>query len=154
MQGDTVSVERVIPAPASAIFSLLADPGRHPDLDGSGTVVALRGGGPVTGVGDRFRMRMHMGLPYVMVSEVVEYERDRRIAWQPRLDLLGPLGRVVGGRIWRYELEPAEGGTLVRETWDVSRELLRPLVKLGGLPEATRRSMAATLERLEQLTAA
>ena len=35
---DTESVERVIPAPPEAIFALLADPSRHHDIDGSGSV--------------------------------------------------------------------------------------------------------------------
>jgi uncharacterized protein YndB with AHSA1/START domain len=35
---DTISVERFIPAPASAIFALLADPAQHRAIDGSGTV--------------------------------------------------------------------------------------------------------------------
>ena len=35
-----VTVQRLIPAPAAAIFDLLADPSRHPQIDGSGTVIA------------------------------------------------------------------------------------------------------------------
>src|SRR5215471_7457775 len=35
---DTESVERVIHAPADAIFALLADPSRHKEIDGSGSV--------------------------------------------------------------------------------------------------------------------
>ena len=35
---DIETFERVIPAPASAIFDLLADPHRHAKIDGSGTV--------------------------------------------------------------------------------------------------------------------
>ena len=35
---DVVTVERVIPAPPEAIFDLIADPARHHDIDGSGTV--------------------------------------------------------------------------------------------------------------------
>ena len=41
---DTVSVERVIPAPAEKIFDLLADPARHRDIDGSGTVRDAKSG--------------------------------------------------------------------------------------------------------------
>ena len=64
-------------------------------------------------------MSMKMGVPYSMVNTVVEFEENRRIAWQTRPDRFGQL---VGGRIWRYELEPVDGGTLVRETWDISQE--------------------------------
>jgi uncharacterized protein YndB with AHSA1/START domain len=150
MRGDTVSVERVIPAPASAIFELLADPARHQDIDGSGSVRAPRGKKPARlGLGSKFGMSMKIGVPYAMESTVVEFEEDRRIAWQTRGP--GPLGRLVAGRIWRYELEPVEGGTLVRETWDISQEspLTRPAVRRGA--KATAGNMAATLARIEQL---
>ena len=38
MQGNTISVERVINAPADQIFALIADAGKHSSFDGSGTV--------------------------------------------------------------------------------------------------------------------
>jgi uncharacterized protein YndB with AHSA1/START domain len=151
MSGDVVSVERVIPAPASAIFELLAHPDRHRDIDGSGTVRDPRGASERLQLGSRFGMSMVMGLPYAMESTVIEFEEDRRLAWQTR----GPtiIGRLVGGRIWRYELEPVDGGTLVRESWDISQEspLTKPMVKRGA--KATAKNMAATLERIEQLLA-
>jgi len=92
-------------------------------------------------------MSMQMGMPYSMVSTVVEYEQDRLLAWQTRGPT--PLGRFVAGRIWRYELEPTDGGTLVRESWDITHEsaLTKPLVKRDAAK--TRDNMAATLERIE-----
>ena len=95
---------------------------------------------------------MQAGLKYCMLSTVIEFEPDRRIAWQSRP--AGFVGRFVAGRIWRYELTPCEGGTLVRESWDISQDHQRPLLKLGGLPDKTARSMAATLERIEALVTA
>jgi uncharacterized protein YndB with AHSA1/START domain len=146
---DVVSVERLIPAPASEIFDLIADPNRHRDIDGSGTVRDARGTVERLRLGSRFGMSMVMGLPYAMESTVIEFEEGRRLAWQTR----GPtvIGRLVGGRIWRYELEPVEGGTLVRESWDISQEslLTKPAVRRGG--KATAKNMAATLERIEEL---
>ena len=62
---------------------------------------------------------MKAGVPYSMVNTVIEFEPNRRIAWQTRPP--GVFGKLFGGRIWRYELEPADGGTLVRETWDITR---------------------------------
>jgi hypothetical protein len=61
------------------------------------------------------------------------------------------VGRLVGGRIWRYELEPTDAGTLVRETWDISQEspFTKPLVRRAA--KTTAKNMAATLERIEQL---
>lgn len=150
---DHVSVERFIAAPPEAIFEYLADASRHQEIDGSGTVRGVRGTAEPLALGTKFGMSMKMGLPYSMVNEVVEYERDRRIAWQTRGP--GPIGRLAGGRVWRYELEPRDGGTLVRETWDISEEtaLLRPIVRRAGA-EATRRNMEATLARIEELVTA
>lgn len=151
MQGDSVSVERVIPAPPDAIFALLADASRHPDIDGSGTVVRLKSDAPERlSLGSTFGMSMKMGVGYSMTNLVVEYEEGRRIAWQARPP--GFVGRFTGGRIWRYELEPVDGGTRVRETWDLSKDHQRFLLRLGPVPGQTRRAMEKTLERIEALT--
>jgi hypothetical protein len=80
---------------------------------------------------------------------VIEFEQDRRIAWQTTAP--APIGRLVGGRIWRYELIPAEGGTLVKETWDLSRDRQRPFLQLFGLPAKTKANMERTLERISTL---
>jgi uncharacterized protein YndB with AHSA1/START domain len=144
-----VSVERVIPSPPEPIFELLADPNRHQEIDGSGSVREAKGTVARLRLGSSFGMSMKMGLPYSMVSDVIEFEDGRRIAWQTH----GPtrIGRYVGGRIWRYELEPVEGGTLVRETWDISQEsaLTKPVVRKGA--DKTAENMAATLARIEEL---
>jgi uncharacterized protein YndB with AHSA1/START domain len=143
---EVVSVERVIPAPPEAIFELLVDPARHHDIDGSGSVVKAKKSPQRLALGSRFGMSMKVGIPYSMVSTVIELDEPRRIAWQTR----GP-GNLGGGRIWRYELEPVEGGTLVRESWDITRESALSKWMVKGLGDKTRTNMAATLERIEQL---
>lgn len=145
---DTESVERVIPAPAEAIFALLADASRHRDIDGSGTVRQAKGGAQELTLGSVFGMSMKLGLPYSMENEVIEFEPGRRIAWQTRPPMKF-MRRLAGGRIWRYELEPTEGGTLVRETWDISQEAHKRAV--APLRGRTREAMAKTLERIEQI---
>lgn len=149
---DVVTVERVIPAPAEAIFDLLADPSRHREIDGSGTVRDAKAGSQRLGLGDTFGMSMKMGLPYSMVSRVIEFDDNRRIAWQTT----GPtaIGKHVGGRIWRYELEPVDGGTRVSESWDIRHEsaFTRPVVRMAAAK--TRENMAATLERIEAVVTA
>lgn len=153
MEGYVVSVDRVIPAPPEAIFDLVADASRHPEFDGSGAVKQVKPGAPTRlGSGSTFGMSMQMGIKYSMVNTVIEFEENRRIAWQTRPG--GVVGRFVAGRIWRYELEPAENGTLVRESWDISRDHQRALLRFGGLPEKTRHNMEKTLERIEQLVTA
>jgi uncharacterized protein YndB with AHSA1/START domain len=148
---DRESVERVIPAPADAIFALIADPSRHHTFDGSGTVREAKDVPAQLTLGSRFGMSMKLGMPYSMVNEIVEFEPNRRIAWQTRPPS-SLLARFVGGRIWRYELEPVEGGTLVRETWDISQERVKAAVR--PLRGKTREAMRATLERLERAVTA
>ena len=148
MQGNTVSVERVINAPAAEIFALIADAGKHSAFDGSGTVDHSSERSQPLGLGSTFGMSMRgrpesFFLPYRTTNTVIEFEPDRRIAWKTTI-----AGGLVGGRIWRYELEPRDGGTLVRETWDLSQDRQRPLLKMGSMPKQAEDGMRATLQRL------
>jgi uncharacterized protein YndB with AHSA1/START domain len=153
MDGNVVSVERVIPAPAGAIFDLLADAAKHPLIDGSGTVREVKEGAPQRlSLDATFGMSMKLGMSYSMVNTVIEYEDDRRIAWQAKPK--GFAGRFTGGRIWRYELEPVDGGTRVRETWDLSEDHQRAFLKRGGMPDRTRKNMEKTLARIEEVLGA
>jgi len=151
MQGNAMSAEKLVHAPAEAVFSVLSDPSQHPKIDGSGTVRRTNPGNPERLVlGSSFEMSMKLGVGYSMVSTVIEYDENRLIAWQSRPP--GFMAKFTGGRIWRYQLERREGGTLVRESWDISQDHQRMFMKLGGLPEKTRANMARTLERIEELT--
>ncbi len=145
---DVASVERFIPAPPEAIFDLLADPSRHQEIDGSGTVKGTPEGSQRLGLGSTFGMDMKAGLGYSMFNTVVEFEENTRIAWQPR-----PKQKIArflaGGRIWRYELEPRDGGTLVRESWDI-REEAHPFA-VRAMRSKVIDSMTKTLERIEQV---
>src|ERR1700761_2498118 len=154
MDGNTVSVERVIKAAPNSIFALLADAGKHASFDGSGSVNhCAQESIPLT-KGATFGMAMRgrketLFLPYRTTNTVIEYEPGRRIAWKTTF-----AGGRVGGRIWRYELEPAadgSGGTLVRETWDVSQDKQRWMVTSGSIPQRTADSMRATLDRIAGL---
>ena len=145
---DVATVERFIPAPAEAIFDLLADPSRHQEIDGSGTVKGTPEGSQRLALGSKFGMSMKMGVPYSMVNTVVEFEENRRIAWQPRPSL-GFMRWFAGGRIWRYELEPQEGGTLVKESWDIRQEAHPRAVR--NMRSKVVDSMTKTLERIEQV---
>ena len=148
---DVVSVERVIAAPPEPIFALLADPARHRDIDGSGTVRdAKSGGGEQLSLGAKFGMGMKMGIPYSMESTVIEFELNRRIAWQTRAP--GIFSGLGGGRIWRYELIPEGGGTRVRESWDISEEKVKAIVRPAT--KKTREAMEKTLERIEAIVTA
>ncbi|HUR52048.1 MAG TPA: SRPBCC family protein [Mycobacteriales bacterium] len=150
MSNDVVTVERLIPAPPEAVFALLADARRHPEIDGSGTVREAKGEPEPLRLGSEFGMSMKWLVPYAMKSRVIEFQQDRRIAWQtvPTYPLAD---RIAAGRIWRYELESTDGGTLVRESWDITQEkpLTKPLVR--RIADQTRENMTRTLERIEQV---
>lgn len=145
---DVETVERVIPASPDRIFALISDPRRHPEIDGSGTVRNAKNLPDKLQLGATFGMSMKLGVPYSMVSTVIEYEPDRRLAWQTRPPGKIP-GKLAGGRIWRYELEPVEGGTRVRESWDISEEVVKAVVRPAR--KKTREAMSATLERIEKI---
>jgi len=145
---DIATVERLIVAPAAAIFDLLADPARHQEIDGSGTVKGTPEGSQRLALGSKFGMSMKMGIGYSMVNTVVEFEENRLIAWQPRPSI-GFMRLLVGGRIWRYEIVEQGDGTLVRESWDITQERLPWAVR--NLRSKTVDSMTKTLERIAQV---
>lgn len=133
----SVSRSVVVPAPAEEVFALLADPRRHPEIDGSGTVQAAMSGPDRLSAGASFGMRMRYGVPYVIKNTVVEFEEGRRIAW-----------RHFGHHVWRYELEPLEGGARITETFDWAPARAPKVLELLGIPARNARSVDATLERL------
>jgi uncharacterized protein YndB with AHSA1/START domain len=150
---DLVSVERLIPATPEAIFALISDPNRHQEFDGSGTVRAAKNVPATLGLGSTFGMSMKMGIPYAMTSTVIEFTQDRVLAWQT-LPPVKIAQKLVGGRIWKYVLEPVEGGTLVTESWDISQEAAFSKGVVRKAAEDTRKNMAKTLERIEESLAA
>lgn len=139
-----VRVSRTIPVPAQAIFDVLADPGQHPVIDGGGTVLAARAGGPERlSLGAKFAMDMHLAANYKILNTVVEFEEPRLIAW-----------RHFNGHIWRYRLTEVEGGTRVEEEWDARKAKSRLGLVLLGFPHRNRRAMTGTLDRLANLVTA
>jgi uncharacterized protein YndB with AHSA1/START domain len=151
MSGTTVSVDRVIKAPASAIFAIVSDASRHAEIDGSGSVVKVKDGTPEhLRLGSVFDMSMKLGVPYSTSNTVIEFEPDRRIAWQTKV--AGPLGRFLGGRIWRYQFEETGAGTKVTETWDISEDKQGFLLRSGKVAQQFAGTMSKTLDKLAELT--
>ena len=136
-----MTAERVIPAPAQKIFDLLADPAMHPILDGSGTVKKSNAENPERlSLGAKFGMGMVLGTPYRIRNKVVEFEEGRRIAWHH-----------FAHNIWRYELEPVDGGTRVRESFDYSKGRFPGFVlKALGFLDRNQPAMEKTLENIER----
>ncbi|MFF5992439.1 SRPBCC family protein [Prauserella flavalba] len=134
-----VSVTTTVAASPEQIFDLLTDPAKHPLLDGSGTVQAAHAGNPDRlELGSKFGMDMKMGAPYKIRNTVVEYEKNRLIAW-----------RHFNGHRWRWELEPAgEGRTSVTETFDWSTARIPFLIELARFPAKNKAGIRKTLDRL------
>lgn len=138
MAARVVVVERFIAASPHLIFDVLADPSRHPEIDGSGTVRASRPSAPERlSLGATFGMDMQFGVPYRIKNTVVEFEDGRLIAW-----------RHFGGHIWRYRLTPAEGGTTVTEEFDYRTARSPVVLEMLRYPQRHRPEMERTLERL------
>jgi len=160
MAEPSISVSRDIPAPAGRIFSVLARPAAHPEMDGSGMVRTAFEDAVISEVGDVFVMNMFnddMG-EYVMENRVVEFEPDRRIAWEPVLrsvdtpEFQSRVGDPASHQ-WGWQLEPLDTDrTRVTEYFDCSRspDWLQEATR-GG--ESWRAVMEASLKNLEKLVA-
>lgn len=129
-----------VDAPASEVFALVANPHRHPELDGSGTVRDT----PVTGPellskGAKFSVGMKQyGVPYKITSKVTGFEKDKLVEWQHPM-----------GHRWRWELvESAPGKTEVTETFDYSTAKVAKVFELMGFPKDNGVGITKTLERL------
>jgi hypothetical protein len=149
-----IKVQRTIPAPASAIFSLLRDPDGHVQIDASGMLMSSEGS-PVTGIGDTFLVHMDRealnDIPlgqYTVTIRITAFQEDREIAWTIEHPLIDPpMGYVYG-----YVLEPVETGTLVTTYYDWSNvhEAHRTRINFPVIPEASLRATLGILARTIQ----
>lgn len=131
-------------APASEVFDLLADPSRHHEIDGSGTVRSSRLSAPERlSPGAKFGMKMKYGVPYSITNTVVDFEENEVIAW-----------RHLGRHVWRYQLEELDGGrTKVTEEFDWRPALVPPALKLINAERDNTEAIEKTLARLAELFA-
>src|SRR5579863_2404524 len=159
-----VEASRRIEASADHIFSIVANPQRHMDFDGSGMLRGAVLDRPISEVGDTFTMKMHrLGDDYLMLNHVVEFEPGRRIFWEPapgdpsRTEGNDPskVGIAAGYR-WGYILVPdGDNATIVTEVFDctsLSDDLLRDGGSWINGSNSVLESMAASLERLERIS--
>jgi len=156
-----VAVSRRICAPAHDIFQVLANPARHLELDGSGSLRGAVSPTMISGVGDVFVMKMHFAHlgDYEMNNHVVEYEPDRRLGWEPEAGRGHPAAAPDSsdpprwGHRWSYQLTPdGPDATVVTEIYDCTQA---PEDERAGMDNGKVwvDSMARTLERLDALCA-
>ena len=134
----------VVDATPAEVFDLLADPRRHHEIDGSGTVREARLSAPERLTpGAKFGMKMKYGVPYRMTNTVVDFAENELIAW-----------RHLGKHVWRYRLEALDGGrTKVTEEFDWRPAIFPPGLKLIKAPRDNAVAIEKTLVRMAELFA-
>jgi hypothetical protein len=146
-----VSVSRRIEAPAKTIFGVLADPGRHTEIDGSGMLRGAVTSDVITGAGDVFVMKMYFERlgDYQMNNRVVVFEQDRLIGWEPAAGDGHPDESSGGwGHRWTFSLVPyGPDATVVTESYDCSRVPAEEQANMDG-GRVWLDDMARTLELL------
>jgi len=137
-----VSRAAEVRAPAAELFEIVADPYRHAELDGSGTVVGAVSGPRRLSVGARFSVRMKQyGTPYKITSRVTEFVDGQVVEWQHPL-----------GHRWRWEFTPVSADeTTVTETFDYSQigTLKAKGLELSVTPKKNAAGIEATLIQLQ-----
>jgi len=147
------SVERYIEASPEALYDVIADVTRTPELSPEIAACEWLDGATGPEVGARFRSRNHVGrgpdwhnTPVVTVAE-----RGREFAFSRTEKLAGTI-------VWRYLFTPEDSGTRVTESYEVTRPVSRfgwfVIGVLYGQKDRRgdlRRGMTVTLDRLAAL---
>ena len=132
-----------VAAPAEELFAIVADPRRHHELDGSGTVRLNIAAPAKLAAGERFSTKMRMyGLPYRITSTVTALKPGALIEW-----------RHPFGHRWRWEFDEISPTlTRVTETFDFrhagSVKNALNYYALTGFVKSNARGIEATLAKL------
>lgn len=136
-----------VAAPAAELFAMAADPRRHRELDGSGTVRDNIKAPAEVAVGSKFSTSMKMyGVPYRITSRVTAFTPNEVVEW-----------RHPEGHRWRWEFESLSPTlTRVTETFDYHDAglLRRKFYELTGSIKANEKGIEATLTKLRDRYAA
>ncbi len=132
-----------VAASAAELFAIVADPRRHHELDGSGTVGENIVCPAKLAAGERFSTKMRMfGLPYRIKSTVTALEPGALVEW-----------RHPFGHRWRWEFDELSPTlTRVTETFDYhDTGLVKDALNyytLTGFAKSNAKGIEATLEKL------
>lgn len=135
-----VSRRAVIQAPVEELFDLVANPYRHSEMDGSGSVGNVVSGSERMVEGEPFQMAMRMfGMNYRTTSTPTTVRENEIVEWQ-----------VAGRQKWRWEFKSlGPTSTEVTETWDVRDLWLAPVFKITGMFGRNAKGIEETLRRLQ-----
>lgn len=144
---ETVSVERVVAAPAERVWALVSDVTRMGDWSPETVGGAWIGGASAPAEGARFRGRNRNGWHrWSTVCTVTAAEPGRSFAFRVTA---GPLGVAE----WAYMIEPTGQSCHVTESWTdrrgrLLRVLGKPVSGVGDRANHNRVGMTETLARL------
>lgn len=129
----------IVEAPAAQLFDLLADPHRHHEVDGSGTVQSTVTGphrltpGATFSVGMKFR-----AVPYKITSTTMQFAPNELIEWQHPMK-----------HRWRWEFRALDDDhTEVTEIWDYRENKAARVLELLRYPKQNAAGIEATLRAL------
>lgn len=152
---EVVTYTITVDAPAHQLWAIAANPHRHHELDGSGTVRSSAIGPRQLMTGDRFRVDMKkFGMPYALTLRVTE-SRPPEIpdAGEPVTGVVE--WRQPTGHRWRWEFAPVTGTdgavrTEVTESYDASGQqpVVRRFLNVVKVAEENARGIRASLQRL------
>lgn len=155
-QLSTDTVTRHIDAPPEALYAIVADVTRTPELTDDIVSCEWLDGATEAVVGARFRAvnRQGRGPDWKNSPVITVANPGREIAWARTEPFAGTVE-------WRYRFEPAAGGTLVTESYEVTKPLtivgwfiIGTLYGMKDRQGDMHRSMVATLDRLAEVAAA
>jgi hypothetical protein len=132
-----------VAAPAAELFAYVADPRRHQEVDGSGTVRENVKAPATLAAGERFSTKMRLlGLPYRITSTVTAVTPGALIEW-----------RHPFGHRWRWEFDEISPTlTRVTETFDFRQagpvKNALNYYTLTGFVKSNARGIEATLGKL------
>ncbi|WP_299051979.1 SRPBCC family protein [uncultured Nocardioides sp.] len=152
MSETSISVKRTIDAGTPAVFDVLSNPNRHPQIDGSGSVVSVDTGDRITAVGQSFRMNMNhsiQGGDYQTDNVVTGYQENHLLAWQTATADTEPPGWEW---VWRLEADGPDS-TTVTLTYDWSKVDDPALVEKIGFPLIPASDLESTLDGLASAVA-
>jgi len=144
----SIVVRSTLDAPPEAVFALLEDPARHPELDGSGMVVGAVDPRRLTAVGQSFVMDMHQdrqGLgDYRTENTLTDVVPGARLAWTT-----ARVGNPPAGVRWQWDVTAADGGgTDVTHTYDWSQVTDPAVLARVSFPRVSADQLAGTVRRL------
>lgn len=147
MPADTsLTVTRLIDAPAGELFDVLTLPARHKEIDGSGRVVSDDRTDRITAVGQVFTMNMHVEGrgDYQTDNHVTGYDKNALVAWQTAL-----AGTDPAGWEWVWELQQdGPDATNVSLTYDWGKVTDKAVLERVGFPAISKEELEASLGNL------